>query len=1749
MKIDEAQPEYDDPCAQLPRAFETALVARITELDRTMEPTKYQRPRVMSKPSSHRLERRLTWVLRFGAPKIGVPIRDDGYVRVDDLKRSGYFPVDFNYSRVARGDSKKRFSLESDGKGGTLIRANYGHGIERVKILHYYFTEANAPKLIIHVTDEEGWKGILKEGIKRRGRNEVHFVRAAPAPGEQVADVRPQADLLVYVDVLKAMKDGLVFGETPNGFIVTRGNWLGCVPLKYVVKVVHKDSGRQVYPTEKPGRTLREGEGVAYVRSHEAYDTEFAYFAWGKFGPDGMDIMMLVDTGASISVIPHEFYTSIPEWLRPPLQPVKIVIEVGNGGQLKHEGVCRLSFELGDFTFDHEFFVCRESTHAILGNEFLVHYGMVLRMAEGWLEYRGHDIPLFNQRGVQKAARVYTAQCVVLEPNTEAEVPTYIKRDDSPHTPQLFEPSGKLWSDASVVAPRMIFDPRDEHPRVRLYNPTNRPVTVGVSNCLGKLFEAEDIVALRKQAATNTSGTLGMRSTEHVLKLQTRNEEAEETLEELRKRYAETVKEIPEHIKDLTETSTATMTEQERMEVTLLMVQYADIFASNEADIGRTTLIEHDVDTGDVRPVAQAVRRQSPEEHRAMVDIVETLYRCGIIQPSNSQWAANIRMAKKKDGKWRMCIDYRDLNKRTVITDPYPLPRIDSLLDTLGRGKIFCALDLISGYHQVPMTRRAQEKSAFITPHMSPSHWEYKYMPFGLTGAPATFQRLVDTMLRGVQYNTVLAYLDDIIVIGDDVSSCRRNLEEVFVRIRAANLKLKPSKCELFKTEIAYLGHIVSANGVSTDPKKIKAVNDWPVPLYVTDVRGFLGFCNYYRRFIKGYIDVSRPLNSLLCKDSDLVWRPEHTRAFNALKQALTQAPLLALPQDGRPYVLDTDASSYGVGGVLSQMQTNDQGKEVERPIAFHGRLLLPREMRYCARRRELLAIVEMVQYFRCYLSGAPFTIRTDHDSLKGVKQLDKLTGQMARWVQYLEGFSFKIVVRAGKEHANADFLSRLYTDCFCKESGTFTSTPSAEEALANEPVKDFSLFEKVCREQADRRVRDKRTEMLRIHDCEALQTLSDHDLREQLTIATKLNPEVAKASVKTLRRVMLCPHRVRHVPTLQDIKEESNSGSEDLGYAFQESDFEDWQGHLQEAPDQDHAAGADRGADARQGENENTDGGEGADVSPRDLHSPEPMWTIEELIHAQANDNELKPVYEAKIGDGNQPDITKFSFEGMGTKYYIAEWPRLIMIDGLLYREWEAADAETSWFQLIIPKIHQTDVIAAVHSTTVGCHQGRRRTWEFIRRRYFWFEMGKDIRDYIRQCAKCQRGKNGNLNPKYPMTIFGAGFPNERVSLDMCGPIKNVDTEHKNILVICDSFTKYVVAVPIVHPEATEIAQAFLDRWCHVFGYPFHIHSDQGLNLTGQLWKELCTALKIKRTRTTPYRPQANGQNERTNRTIIELLRTTQEENQDWPLRIGHTCFAYNSTPHTATGCSPNQLMFGSDVFTDVDARMPHGYRDTSLPANVHARKIVERLQDVQEKARRRLQAAAESRKRYYDRDINHTHRTRCRPYQIRERVLQKVSDHHLHFGKLNDRYKGPYYVITVLPNGLLRVKEDKNKPPRIAHHDRLRRFDDGSRRPPPEWVEEAIQEFAHVPGRRLQRIRNNDNNNNDDGGEANIGNLAVADIITDRCWKCDSNIVDATGVLRITNAVGLCQTCALDLRSTESDAEIDLLEISLWD
>ena len=349
-------------------------------------------------------------------------------------------------------------------------------------------------------------------------------------------------------------------------------------------------------------------------------------------------------------------------------------------------------------------------------------------------------------------------------------------------------------------------------------------------------------------------------------------------------------------------------------------------------------------------------------------------------------------------------------------------------------------------------------------------------------------------------------------------------------------------------------------------------------------------------------------------------------------------------------------------------------------------------------------------------------------------------------------------------------------------------------------------------------------------------------------------------------------------------------------------------------------------------------------------------------------------------------------------------------MIGDLMYRLWESPDGLDVWKQLIIPRAYQSSLLQGVHTSPIGSHQGFRRTWEFLRRRFFWFEMGKQLKNFVRSCVDCQKKKNMNVTPRWPLTVFGVGFRNERVTLDMCGPMKFVKVPYTYLLVICDVFTKYVVAVPLRGSTAVEIAQAFLDRWANVFGFPYHLHTDQGSNLTGELWRELCAALKIERTRTTAYRPQANGQNERTNKTLISLLRTTQEQHEDWYKRVSHTCFAYNSTPHASTGFSPFYLMFWYEPFADIDVRLPGEPRILPIPVNEHAQEIIEHMAEAHVLARKHLRETAETRKRFYDRDLaDDGSSRRVRRFVPGERVLLKISDHHMHMGKLNARSEGP--------------------------------------------------------------------------------------------------------------------------------------------
>ena len=363
----------------------------------------------------------------------------------------------------------------------------------------------------------------------------------------------------------------------------------------------------------------------------------------------------------------------------------------------------------------------------------------------------------------------------------------------------------------------------------------------------------------------------------------------------------------------------------------------------------------------------------------------------GAIRKSQSPWASAIVLVHKKDGALRFCIDLRKLNART-IKDAQTLPHIEKSLDSLCGAVIFTSLDLKSGYWQVELDEDSIPYTAFTVGPLG--FYECLRMPFGLTNAPATFQRLMENCLGDLHLNWCIIYLDDIIIYSKTPEEHVKRLEAVFKKLSKADLKLKPSKCEFFKSEITYLGHVVSNEGITTDPKKIKAIQLWPRPETVTQVRKFTGLTNYYRKFIHNYAKVAKPLHQLVSgenaklKRTSVTWTVECEESFKKLKELCSNTPVLAYPNYKEKFKLYTDASESGLRAVLTQVQSD--GKE--RPIAYASRTLSKSEQNYDAHKLEFLALKwSVTDRFHEYLYGGTFDVYTDNNPLTYILTTAKL--------------------------------------------------------------------------------------------------------------------------------------------------------------------------------------------------------------------------------------------------------------------------------------------------------------------------------------------------------------------------------------------------------------------------------------------------------------------------------------------------------------------------------------------------------------------------------------------------------------------------------------------------------------------------------------------------------------------------------------------------------------------------------------
>lgn len=453
-----------------------------------------------------------------------------------------------------------------------------------------------------------------------------------------------------------------------------------------------------------------------------------------------------------------------------------------------------------------------------------------------------------------------------------------------------------------------------------------------------------------------------------------------------------------------------------------LCKEYSDIFALSTDKLTTNNFYKQRLKLTDNNPV-YIKNYRVPHIHKTEIkDQVNNMLENNIIEPSVAEYNSPILLVPKKEirGKkaWRLCVDFRVINQNKLVADKFPLPRIDDILDQLGRAKWFSTLDLKSGFHQIPLDEDSRDITTFSTDNGS---YRFTRLPFGLKTSPNSFQRMMSMAFAGITPEKAFLYMDDIIVIGCSKQHHLQNLKNVFETCRKYNLKLNPEKCTFFQNQVTYLGHKITDNGILPDDSKYEVINKYPVPTNADAVKRFIAFCNYYRRFIPNFAEIARPLNQLTRKNTKFDWSPECQKSFITLKSSLLDPKILQYPDFNKQFTLTTDASKEACGAILSQ-ESNGQ----ELPVAYASRSFTKGECNKATIEKELAAIHWAINYFRPYLYGKKFLVKSDHKPLVYLFAMKNPSSKLTRMRLDLEEYDFEVEYIKGKDNVGADALSRI---------------------------------------------------------------------------------------------------------------------------------------------------------------------------------------------------------------------------------------------------------------------------------------------------------------------------------------------------------------------------------------------------------------------------------------------------------------------------------------------------------------------------------------------------------------------------------------------------------------------------------------------------------------------------------------------------------------------------------------------------
>lgn len=876
-----------------------------------------------------------------------------------------------------------------------------------------------------------------------------------------------------------------------------------------------------------------------------------------------------------------------------------------------------------------------------------------------------------------------------------------------------------------------------------------------------------------------------------------------------------------------------------------------------------------------------------PEAHTAEVNKqIDKMLDEDIIRESESPYNSPIWVVPKKmdasgEKKYRVVIDFRKMNELTPH-DAYPVPKIEEILDRLGKAKFFAALDLSSGFHQIALEEDSKKYTAFST---KKGHFEFQRMPFGLKNSPATFQRMMDQALAGLNQDICFVYMDDIIIWGQDFEDFLKNIQTVFQRLESCGLTLQPDKCEFMKEEFVYLGHTISKNGLQPNDEKIKSVKEFPIPKNPKEIKSFLGLAGYYRRFIKNFSTIAKPLTELTKKDRSFDFNTKCKRAFQNIKEKLISAPVLKFPDFEKKFTLTTDASNTGLGAILSQ-----EGH----PICYMSRTLKKAEENYTTTEKELLAIVWAVKRLRYYLLGRKFEVQTDHKALVWLYGVTDPASRLLRWRLKLEEYDMEIVYKKGCENKAADALSRLYENQI-KEANEEGIKPHKTITNIQKELKKVEQLEALL-------VREAKMNNVWVNQ---LTVVPNKDEKPWRTIVFKHNKG------KPFKKQSIRLTEINWKSQLYDLVEyEFTKGNKTLRLTVDNNDF-------------------------------NTE-------------------------RRDEIESELRLVCQ------DFPDTQVF----------------------LCKSDFEQPSQE-----------QKLQIIKQCHNDKTSGHMGINKTFDKVQKISRWPGMYADIEEFVKKCKDCQKYKKTRIPQQAQAQVMDtAERPNQKVALDIVGPLVETRKGNKYILSIQDTLTKYVQFFPLKTKKSSEIIENLINGYILKYGFPEIILTDQGQEFNSKLMKDFEESFDIQGITTTSYHPQANGAIERMHSVLGDLIRTTVKSVPTiWDTKLNHIAFAYNTTRQDSIGTTPHSIVFGQN------ANCPNnlGSVKTDFVKDRLQAWLRRRHEDIA-KAKEKLEAVRRRNKEIADKRI-----TRALPiYRVGDNVLLKnlIKKH-----KLDSEFLGPYKIIAI--------------------------------------------------------------------------------------------------------------------------------------